>query len=109
MPGVVVGDLKTVDKSRVDLEGVLVYIFNVCSEAFEDLEHDRNVADLGDVLYSANVGGKNCSGKDGNRGVFCAADIDLTVKAIAAVDYYLFQIHTLLVFEIYRLCMYNIW
>ena len=66
--------------------GAAVAEFYLGAHGFEELALGLDVAHLGDVLESDLVFSEDGGGHAGERGVFCAGDLDCAEEGIAATD-----------------------
>ena len=87
LAGQFIGDIGAVHAGTVDLHRAAVDGAHMGAQFLQDLEDQRNIADLGDVFDAAGAVYQQSRRDNGNSGVFRAADIDFTMKGLTALDY----------------------
>ena len=91
LAGQLIGNLTVADVGAVDVYGGAVDGAHVRPQLLKDLEDQGDVADLGNVLNTADPVHQQGGGDDGNGGIFCAADGDGSVKGRSALNLILIQ------------------
>ena len=70
----------------VHLHGGGVDQTHISAQLPQDLQDQGHVADLGDILNAAHSVHQQCGGQNGDGGVLRAADLNGSMKAVAAPD-----------------------
>ena len=89
-----VADVGAVHVHRGAVDGA-----NIGAQLLQDVEQQRHVADLRQILNAADPVHQQGGGDDGNGGILGAADIDFTKKRLSAMNYILCQNATLYSFH----------
>src|SRR5699024_1456016 len=80
----------------VDLVSVPVQRPTPGAEGVEDVQADRHIADIWQVLDDADIGGQDGGGQDAHRRILCAGYIDFAHQGLAACNNKLLQSNALL-------------
>ena len=91
LSGQLVGDLAVADVGAVHLHRGPVDYPHVGPQLPEDLEDQRHIADLGDVLNAADAVHQQGGGNDRDGGVFGAADLDGSMEGVSPLNQILGQ------------------
>ncbi len=76
LPGQLVGDRLVAHVGAVDIHGGAVYCPHLRAQVLQNIQNKGHVADLGDILNTANAVYQQSRGDDSHSGIFRAADID---------------------------------
>ena len=71
----------------IDLDGGGVEETDAGAHALDDVQLNHNVNDVGDILEPADAIDEDGGRDDGNGRILCAADIDLAIEGLAALDH----------------------
>ena len=71
----------TVDFHSVSVDGT-----HLGAQISQNIKDQRNITDLWNVFDPAGTIDEQCSGQDGHGGIFCAANGNLTVQRLAAIN-----------------------
>ena len=92
LPGQVIGHLAVADVGAVHVHRILVHRLYVGTQLLKDLEDQRHVADLGDILNAAHPVHHQGGGDNGHSGILRAADLNGPVEGATPMDLILRQI-----------------
>ena len=85
-PGGLVGHPAVAQGGAVDLHRMGVYITHPRAQILENAQQQRHVADPGHVLNAAGAVDHQGCGDNGDGGVLCAADMNLSKQGPSALD-----------------------
>ena len=70
----------------VDLHRVGVQISDIGAQILQDPQKQIDIADLGNVFNTAQPADHQGGGNNGDSGIFCATDMDISVQGTTALD-----------------------